>query len=457
MRALFFSFIFLFLTEASPQTISTSFFLKVNPKGTYLTLSPSDLAAPATVLDLRPFINDPNIQLKPTDLISLQQVGTYQNTRPEWGGQDIHSDLIAVFMGNQGQFIFPGPNSTLPYVQTVPNYGLPTDIPQDFMVLNVAGYVEMPVGATEIHFSPNESVWFDNSDPNGDFGVWVEFKIIKTNYKIIKTVIGEVDPNNITIAPSIKPCGQLKQTIKSKNILLTCIDVTNNTPVSGCFAQIDLQPGADDGGHNQMTHNSPRPMQFFNRIPINTSLAIPITGLQLTYESPEVSGDVDLKIQGTDPNGNSLQVANTKITVRIPEDTIPLNNIFGFYFDLANMSHQEGIYGTPDFNDRLNKAIGQFRFQLISSSFNDAEIPLIESEGAGLPLGGVFDIQNTWTHPHCTHRDGKTIDISFSTFNNLQITNRKKQLVKRIFLRSMQDFLLRKNPENSTHWHFVGP
>ncbi len=162
-----------------------------------------------------------------------------------------------------------------------------------------------------------------------------------------------------------------------------------------------------------------------------------------------------MKIIGTDPYGNAFQVPDTNIKVRIPDDTVPLNNISGFYFDLANMSHQEGIYGTRNFNDRLNKAIGAFRFQLISRGFSDAEIPLIESEGAGLPLGGLFDFENTWSRPHCSHRNGKMIDISFSTFNNLQTSVTRKSIIKRRFLEVMNAFELQENFENTTHWHFV--
>ena len=278
----------------------------------------------------------------------------------------------------------------------------------------------------------------------------------ESTYEIQKTVINEANPDFITIEPSIKPCGKLKQTIKSKTVMLKCINKLTNTPVSGCSANVSLQAGLDNGGHDQSTHNSPRPLQFANRISTGVPITIPAGGLSLTYESPEVSGDVTLKIAGTDPDGKSLQVSNTNIKVRIPEDTIPLNNIFGFYFDLANMSHQEGIYGTQDFNDSLNNAIRDFRFQLISRGFSDVEIPLIESEGAGLPLGGVFDYQNTWLPPHCGHRNGKTIDISFDPFNKLQTTNRRKQIIKNTFLDSMNRSKLLRNPENQTHWHFVG-
>ncbi|MBY0385286.1 hypothetical protein K2X05_09020, partial [bacterium] len=295
----------------------------------------------------------------------------------------------------------------------------------------------------------------DNTDPNGDYQMIIKVSVIK-KYKIVKTIVGEANSNLMTIEPSIKPCGKLKQSVKSKIMILECIDTTNNIPVSGCFAQINLQPGMDNGGHDQSAHNSPRPLQFSNRISTGRQIAIPINGLRLNYQSPEVSGDVTMKIAGTDPNGNTLQVSDTKITVRIPENTVRLDNIFGFYFDLANMTHQEGIYGTQDFNDSFNKAIGLFRFQLISLGLGDSEIPLIESEGAGLPLGGLFDYQNTWSQPHCGHSNGKTIDISFDPFKKLQTTNRRKQIIKNTFLDSMNRFKLLRNPENQTHWHFVG-
>ncbi len=274
-------------------------------------------------------------------------------------------------------------------------------------------------------------------------------------FRIEKTILNEANPNFITIEPSIKPCGKLRQVIKSKIMVLKCIDISNDLPVSGCYASMGLQTGLDNGGHKQSNHGSPRPLQFANRISTGVPMAIPIGGLRLVYEAPEVSGDVNMKIDGVDPNGEFLQVPDTTINVRIPEDTMPLDNIFGFYFDLANMSHQKGIYGTSNFNDSLNKAIGLFRFRLISSGFTETEIPLIESEGASLPLGGLFDYENTWGAPHCTHRDGKTIDISFSAFDTLPTTRRRIKKIKQLFLESMTDLKLTRNPENQTHWHFV--
>lgn len=176
------------------------YFLKVTPKGTYLRVHPLDEAGPPSRFDLLPLIEDPEILLKPGNLIGLRQVGAIQNTYTEWGGQDNIANLLGVFYGGNS-FISPGPNGTTFRVVSEPNMGLPTDISEDFYIPSSTIYAEVPEGAQEILFSLNESVWYDNSDPNGDFGVWIEVSVIKPEYILEKQVIGGGDPNFIEIAP----------------------------------------------------------------------------------------------------------------------------------------------------------------------------------------------------------------------------------------------------------------
>jgi hypothetical protein len=46
-------------------------------------------------------------------------------------------------------------------------------------------------------------------------------------------------------------------------------------------------------------------------------------------------------------------------------------------------------------------------------SLGSAPTPL-ESEAVSLPHGGLFDINDDWSQPHCSHREGKSIDLSLS-------------------------------------------
>jgi hypothetical protein len=59
---------------------------------------------------------------------------------------------------------------------------LTTDIPEDF---NVAAQptVEVPAGATEILFTPNDSFWVDNTDPNSDYGAEIEVAKIDDDFE----------------------------------------------------------------------------------------------------------------------------------------------------------------------------------------------------------------------------------------------------------------------------------
>lgn len=171
-----------------PPTIGDvkEFFVKINPAGTYLTTGPGDIAAAPSSLDLNQFMNDPTYGLKAGDLIGLEQVGTF---RPGTDFTDYQTNLAGVFRGPAG-FLFPGPQSTVQSVFT-PNTSsndIPTDIPQDFRISpNQTLYAQVPVGATEILFSPNDSAFADNTDPDGDFGVYAKIKIIKIpEYRIVK-------------------------------------------------------------------------------------------------------------------------------------------------------------------------------------------------------------------------------------------------------------------------------
>ena len=161
------------------------FFLSVNPRGTYLYTDRGsdhpwapDFAAPATRLNLASI---PDIDVAPGDIITLQAVGA-SSWFPD-GPDNLNYGLLAVFSG-PGGLLFPGPLTTADEIVSQPTMprGFQTDIAEDrFIPYDSAVELEIPEGATALLFSLNDGYFYDNSDPNGDFGVLVKVTIKKSS------------------------------------------------------------------------------------------------------------------------------------------------------------------------------------------------------------------------------------------------------------------------------------
>ena len=142
-----------------------STFYSVLSTGAYLQRRADDNADPATAISLIELGADAGTCL------SLVKAGDYSprilDNRP-----DVSTSMIAVFSGPDG-FIAPGSKGTQEAVETKPtSNGIVTDIPQDF---NLAGQtiVEVPPGASDLLFSPDDTAHYDNGDPDNDYGVWI--------------------------------------------------------------------------------------------------------------------------------------------------------------------------------------------------------------------------------------------------------------------------------------------
>jgi hypothetical protein len=57
--------------------------------------------------------------------------------------------------------------------------------------------VQVPVGATEILFTGNDSFWIDNTDPNNDYGVFIEFGL---SWAIVVTTTADSGPGSLRAA-----------------------------------------------------------------------------------------------------------------------------------------------------------------------------------------------------------------------------------------------------------------
>lgn len=158
------------------SAVSEPLFQNINPAGTYLFVDttasiPDVKVAPTTVA-----IDSLNLSTKrPVDqqYIGLQNLGAFQAGLEFADNAD---SMNGVFSSEAG-LLSPGEGGNFNPVSTLPSdvRGLPTDIPQDFTIPHRSSQqlavVRIPVGATSIQFSPNDSFFRDNSDPNGDYRV----------------------------------------------------------------------------------------------------------------------------------------------------------------------------------------------------------------------------------------------------------------------------------------------
>ncbi|MHC4219284.1 MAG: proprotein convertase P-domain-containing protein [Planctomycetota bacterium] len=143
----------------------------INPRATYLhTASDSP--------------NDPDpfpiwmFGFQPGDVIRIERLGDWDNGP----GGDTYTNMSAVF--SAGTAILPpqelhrvpgavdaGPEAITPCT----HYGCePTDIPEDFPISHPGWteiVIEVPAGATDLFFSTVDSLYGDNTDPDGDYAV----------------------------------------------------------------------------------------------------------------------------------------------------------------------------------------------------------------------------------------------------------------------------------------------
>ncbi len=151
------------------------FDVPVNPRGTYLRVSPLD-NTDFPVVDSTPFSLD-SVGINPGDVVRFNVLGGYSFAI---GRPDITQDTITVFSTNNvllpsDQLLrVPGAVSAGLTFATPNTFAdnLPTDIPEDFNF----GFrtpngltLTVPQGAEFLFFSVSSSAFSDNTDPNSDY------------------------------------------------------------------------------------------------------------------------------------------------------------------------------------------------------------------------------------------------------------------------------------------------
>jgi hypothetical protein len=140
--------------------------------------------------------------------------------------------------------------------------------------------------------------------------------------------------------------------------------------------------------------------------------------LRITYKPHAVAELVTLTVTGTDNDGNALPSASASISVR-ELGLIPLGlSGIGFSVESSVGHGVNNAYGTPTLIDRLESLPGAFKDAVIKD-LGSITVPTLVYTSLSLPMGGVFDvdasgdgvIDNAWEPPHCTHRQGREVDL----------------------------------------------
>jgi len=160
----------------------------IDPSGTYLATAPEDHphrpADSALLADLG---------LAPGDVITITRTGAY---KAGVNFNDVNGSMLAVFSDGTS-FVAPAVYShvtSLPQATTQ----AATDIPQDFFVMGSGTtMVQIPVGATTILFSPNDSFFSDNTDPDGNYGVSIRRVDAATSFSGNDLLFGTVGDDTL--------------------------------------------------------------------------------------------------------------------------------------------------------------------------------------------------------------------------------------------------------------------
>jgi Dockerin type I domain len=160
-------------TIANNSTVGRTILL--DPRATYLHTN-SDPSLNAQPVDLA------SLGIAPGTTITLTEVGTFDAS----GGQgDTAKTLVGVFSStnvltaSSDRYRVPGAiDAGVGHYVTTPTLigSQPTDIPQDFLISDQAVHsitLAVPAGAEFLFFSPPDSYFGDNVDPNHDFGVQI--------------------------------------------------------------------------------------------------------------------------------------------------------------------------------------------------------------------------------------------------------------------------------------------
>ena len=274
---------------------------------------------------------------------------------------------------------------------------------------------------------------------------------VKTTSGAFQSPLPGMIPETYSVPPSVVGCSSYITTKAiQRAINIRCVDPNTQKDVDGCKYRVDVSVGPDDGGHSIQAHIGNRP---FGALGVDFGTAgyyrLQPGGAEVRMQMPDVSGDIDLIVSGTGPNGERLDPVTTRLRVQ----TAGFTQIQVPGLEFVNITrHTSGDYGVPEMSVRLPDLVNNF-VELASETVPQDQIPILKSEAGNLKWGGLFDYQGTWKAPHCSHRNGRVLDISLSVLNGNQ--DLKNALAAAIRRSKFVFYAPAESPSNpdADHWH----
>jgi hypothetical protein len=202
---------------------------------------------------------------------------------------------------------------------------------------------------------------------------------------------------SLVAQPSVVACGQLRAFQQPITLQVAFFDTTTQTVANGGSLNISLAEKFGSGAHPHAGRPLGQLDEQTGESPLST-----------TYTAGQAAGEIDLTVTGTVPDGSTPAAAQGAITIQ--NKNAPFQNLSGITFSVK--SHPQGTTGTTRMQSAITNMVNSY--VILAKLLGVANPRPIDSQGASLPLGGVFDITQLWTQPHCGHRDGETIDLSLS-------------------------------------------
>jgi len=194
--------------------------------------------------------------------------------------------------------------------------------------------------------------------------------------------------------------------IKKIQTGIMCVWSDSGAVDPGCRINLTKELGEQGGGHGHT--GGDRPLGTLSRT----------TGLgqfDFDYEAPEVSGIVNVVATGADSFGNAIAPYTFKMKVQT-NGMVPLPPSADYRFIGNAGTHTERFWGTAELVAAVASLARDYHalFADHTLGYNDMN----------LPLGGLFDLNDDWTEPHCGHRgnsaDLRTTDVPMGRRRDLR-------------------------------------
>jgi hypothetical protein len=160
----------LFLATSPLARQITATEIAIDPRATYLRTNLDAGALPATAIGLS------TLSIVPGNVLRLERVGDF-----DCGGPCVDDRIAMIGMFSASSTLLsPNQPDRVPdaieagqdFATSPTHFGsLPTDILEDFLIVDTI--IVAPVAATHLFITAHDSLYNDNSDPDGDFAVRV--------------------------------------------------------------------------------------------------------------------------------------------------------------------------------------------------------------------------------------------------------------------------------------------